>query len=274
MPGIQSPNPRNYAVSKGFSIFTPDDTGVAHHLGNMTQWLYTPKVEILPHYSTMAPIKVQDFTTILQAGGSVKADLEEMTAYNLSLFFQGSVDVTDPDNVKVGIYDVLESITGRMQFYATNNVGPRWLFDLTRVQITPSDTLNMISDAYNKMPITLSHIIDDEGLFGTITLQPDIRTVTPTNIFLPFIDGPLHLGDDPAFAKVGEVMSANVGMWIASQGYAYQWKKGGVNIALATSKTYIPVSGDSGATLTVAVTARNANGTTTATSGVTMAVHA
>lgn len=274
MPGIKSPNPRNYAVSKGFCIFTPDDTGVPQHLGNMTQWLYTPKVDILPHYSTMAPIKVQDFTTILQAGGSVRADLEELTAQNLAMFFQGSVDVSDPDNVKVGIYDVLESITGRMQFYATNNVGPRWFFDLTRVQITPSDTLNMISDQYNKMPVTMSHIIDDEGLFGTITLQADIRTVVPTNIFAPFIDGPLKLGSDPAFAKVGEAMSANVGQWIGSQGYTYQWKKGGVDIVDATKKTYTPVSGDIGAALTVAVTARNGNGTTTVVSGATQNVHA
>ncbi len=274
MPGIKSPNPRNYAVSKGFAIFTPDDTGVRQHLGNMTQWLYTPKVDILPHYSTMAPIKVQDFTTILQAGGSVRADLEEMTAYNLSLFFQGSVDKSDPDAVKVGIYDVLESISGRMQFYATNNVGPRWLFDLTRVQITPSDTLNMISDAYNKMPVTLSHIIDDEGLFGTITLQPDIRTVAPSNIFAPYIDGPLKLGSDPAFAKVGEIMSANVGQWIASQGYAYQWYANAVLISGATNKTYTPVSGDIGKPLTVQVTARNGNGTTPVLSGPTLNVHA
>jgi len=274
MPAIKSPNPRNYAVSKGFCIFTPDDTLVDHHLGNMTQWLYTPKIEILPHYSTMAPIKVQDFTTILQAGGSVRADLEEMTAYNLSLFFQGSVDVSDPDNVKVGIYDILESITGRMRFYATNNVGPRWVFDLTRVQLTPSDTLNMISNEYNKMPITMSHIIDDEGLFGTITLQPDIRTVAPQNIFAPFIDGPLHLGDDPAFAQVGEVMQANVGQWIAAQGFAYQWKLAGVNISGATAKYYTPVSGDIGSVLSCAITARNTISTTTVVSGDTLAVHA
>lgn len=273
MPGIQSPNPRNYAVSKGFCIFTPDDTLVPQHLGNMTQWLYTPKVELLPHYSTMAPIKVQDFTTILQAGGSVRADLEEMTARNLSLFFQGSYDATDPNAVVVGIYDVLESITGRMQFYATNNVGPRYVFDLTRVQITPADALNMISDAYNKMPLTFSHIIDDEGLYGSITLQPDIRTITPANILLPFIDGPLNLGQSPAFAKVGEVMAANVGQWVGSQGFAYQWKKDSVIIGGATTKTYIPVTGDIGGVLTVAITARNGNGTTTATSGPTAAVH-
>jgi hypothetical protein len=240
----------------------------------MTQWLYTPKVDILPHFSTMAPIKVQDFTTILQAGGSVRADLEEMTAYNLSIFFQGTVDVSDPNNVTVGIYDILESVTGAMTFYATNNVGPRWKFNLTRVQITPSDTLNMISDAYNKMPVTFSHIIDDEGLFGTIVLQPDIRTVVPENIFLPFIDGPLDLGDDPPFAKVGEVLSANVGQWIAAQGFSYVWKKAGTPIVGQTSKTYTPISADIGAVLSVTVTARNGNGTTAATSGNTLAVHA
>lgn len=274
MPGISSPNTRNLAVSKGFAIFTPDDTGVAQHLGNMTQWLYTPKVEILPHFSTMAPIKVQDFTTILQAGGSVRADLEEMTARNLALFFQGSIDTTNPDAVTVGIYDVLESITGQMKFTATNNVGPRWQFNLTRVQITPTDTLNMISDQYNKMPLTFSHIIDDEGLYGTIVLQPDIRTIAPQNFLAPFIDGPLKLGDTPAFAKVGEQMTANIGQWIASQGYAYQWFSAGVAVSGAIAKNYTPVVGDIGKVLTVQITARNGVGNTVVTSGPTLAVHA
>ena len=273
MSGIISPNPKNYVVGKGFAIFTPDG-GVATHIGNMPKFIYTPDVPVLPHFSSMGGVKLQDFSTILQAGGKVAADLEEMTAFNLSLFFNGTVDATDPDNVTVGLYDQLEQISGALSFHATNNVGPRWNFNFTRVLLNPTGPFNPISDQYNAMTVNMTHVIDDEGLFGTIVLQPDIKTITPQNILLPFIDGPLHLGDEPAFAKVGEVMTANVGQWVGAQGFTYQWKKGGVDISLATAKTYTPVSGDIGSTLTVAVTARNANGTTAATSGPTMAVHA
>jgi hypothetical protein len=274
MPGINSPSAKNYVVGKGFAIFTPDTTLVPQHLGNMPKWIYSPKVNILPHFSSMAGIKVQDFSTILQAGGEVAADLEEMTAQNLALYFNGTVDKTDPNAVKVGIYDQLEQISGRMQFYATNNVGPRWNFDLTRVLISPTGQFNPISDQYNAMTVNMTHVIDDEGLFGTITLQPDIRTISPQNIFTPFIDGPLLLGDLPAFAKVGEIMQANVGQWIGAQGFAYQWYANAVLIGGATGKTYIPVSGDIGKPLTVLITARNSNGTTTQLSGPTLNVHA
>jgi hypothetical protein len=273
MSGIISPNAKNYVVGKGFAIFTPDG-GVATHIGNMPKFIYTPEVNILPHFSSMAGIKVQDFSTILQAGGKIAADLEEMTAFNLSLFFNGDVNSTNPDAVTVGIYDQLEQISGALSFYATNNVGPRWNFNFTRVLLNPTGTFNPISDAYNAMTVNMTHVIDDQGLFGTIVLQPDIKTISPVNVLLPFIDGPLHLGDQPAFAKVGEVMTANTGQWIAAQGYAYQWKKGGVDIGGAVAKTYVPVSGDIGATLTVKVTATNTNGSTIATSGPTMAVHA
>lgn len=273
MPGILSPNAKNYVVGKGFAIFTPDG-GVANHIGNMPKFVYTPKVDILPHFSSMAGIKVQDFSTILQAGGSIAADLEEMTAFNLSLFFNGTVDTSVPTAVTVGMYDQLEQISGAISFYATNNVGPRWNFNFTRVLLNPTGPFNPISDQYNAMTVNMTHVIDDEGLFGTMVLQPDVRTINPENVLLPFIDGPLLIGDEPAYTQVGETLTANVGQWIGSQGYAYQWKKGGTNITLnGTSKTYIPITGDIGGILSVQVTARNSNGTTTATSGNSLAVH-
>jgi hypothetical protein len=273
MPGIISPNPQNYQVGKGFAIFTPAG-GVATHIGNMPKFVYTPEVNILPHFSSMAGIKVQDFSTILQAGGRIAADLEEMTAFNLSLFFNGTVDATNPSAVTVGMYNELAQISGALSFYATNNVGPRWNFNFTKVLLNPTGNFNPISDQYNAMTVNMTHVIDDNGLFGTMVLQPDIKTITPQNILLPFIDGPLFIGDEPAYAQVGETMTANVGQWIGAQGFTFQWKKGGVNISGATFKTYVPVTGDIGATLTVAVTATNANGSTLATSGPTLAVHA
>jgi hypothetical protein len=272
MPGIISPNPRNYQIGKGFAIFTPEG-GIATHLGNMPKFVYSPAVTVLPHFSSMAGTSVQDFSVITREGGSIAADLEEMTAFNLSLFFLGTINSTNPSAVTVGIYDQLQQIAGRLQFYATNNVGPRWQMDYTKVLVSPTGQFNPISEGYNAMTVTMTHVIDDNGLFGSMTLQPDVKTVAPQNVLLPFIDGPLFLGDEPAFAQVGEVMTANVGQWIGAQGFTFQWKKAGVPIAGAISKTYIPVSGDAAAILTVTITGTNGIGSTVATSGPTLAVH-
>jgi hypothetical protein len=272
MPGIISPNSKNYQVGKGFLIFTPEG-GVPFHLGNSPKMVYTPKITVLTHNSSMAGTKVQDASIITQKGGEIAVDLEEVTVNNLSLFFNGDIDTTDPDAVKVGIFSKNGQFTGRLQYYATNDVGPRYFIDYTRVLLSPTGNFNPISDAYNVMTITMTHVIDDDGLFGTMELQPDISTVTPFNVLLPFIDGPLKIGLSPAFAKVGEVMTANVGAWIGAQAFTYQWKSDGTPISGATFKTYTPVVGDAGAVLTVTVTAKNTNGTTSATSAGTQAVH-
>lgn len=80
----------------------------------------------------------------------------------------------------------------------------------------------------------------------------------PANSLLPSIAG---------IAQVGQTLTANVGGWSGSPVFTYQWKKGGVNIAGATSKTYVPVVGDIGATITVTVTGTNSSGNASATSG-------
>jgi hypothetical protein len=274
MAGILSPDVRNLAVGKGIALFKPDGANDFFALGNCPKVVYSPKVTVLPHFSAMAGTKVQDFSIITQKGGDLAVDMEEMTANNLSLFFLGSVDSSDPDNVLVGIFDELQQIRGNFRFYATNDVGPRWQMDLTRVLISPTGQFNPISDAYNAMTVTMTHVIDDNGLFGTMKLLPDVSTIVPANVLAPFISGPLKQGDVPAFAKVGEQMRINIGAWIGSQSYAFQWFAAASAVSGADQTTYVPVSGDSGKVLTCHVTATNAVGSTEVTSGPTLAVHA
>ncbi len=80
----------------------------------------------------------------------------------------------------------------------------------------------------------------------------------PVNTLLPSIAG---------IAQEGQTLSANVGAWTHSAVFTFQWKKDGSNIAAATEETYVPVTGDIGSTITVAVTATNSSGSATATSG-------
>lgn len=91
-------------------------------------------------------------------------------------------------------------------------------------------------------------------------------TVAPVNRGAPAITGT---------PQVGQTLAVSDGEWSGfPDTYTYQWRKGGVNIAGATSKTYTPVAGDAGATIDAVVTATNSAGSTAETSNSTAAVAA
>lgn len=93
---------------------------------------------------------------------------------------------------------------------------------------------------------------------GTIAIN---AAAAPVNTLLPSIAG------SDATPSQGDTLTAIEGVWNnAPTSYTYQWKKGGVNIGGATSKTYTVVVGDVGGAITVAVTAINSAGNATATS--------
>lgn len=273
MAGILSPDQHNYVVGKGFLLFQPSDALVPFHIGNVPKYNYTPKVEVLPHFSEMAGTKVQDFSVILQKGGEISIDMEEMTANNMSLFFMGDIDASHPNAVVVNIYSKLSQIEGQLWFYATNDVGPRWYQYLTKVLLNPTGTFDPISDKYNVMTVNGAHVIDGTGLFGTLTLMQPVAVIVPENVLLPFITGPLNQGEQPTYAEQGEILYANIGAWVGiSTKVTFQWLANGSAITGAVTQTYTPIAGDAGKTLSVTVTGFNPNGSASATSAITRPV--
>lgn len=79
----------------------------------------------------------------------------------------------------------------------------------------------------------------------------------PTNTLLPSISGVL---------TSGSLLTANEGLWTGAPSYTYQWKRGGVDIAGATSKTYTLAAPDVGTGTSVVVTGTNSVGNAAATS--------
>ena len=80
-----------------------------------------------------------------------------------------------------------------------------------------------------------------------------------------------------ATAKVGTTLTATSGTWSgAGNAYGYQWQRssagGYVNIAAATSSTYVPAQAYQGVALRVVVTAANPDGTVAAASAATAPV--
>lgn len=273
MAGIVAPNVNNLSVGKGFLTFQPNGAASAYHLGNCPKFTVTPKITPLPHFSAMAGTKVQDFSIVQQRAGEVTIDMEEQTVNNLALYFQGDIDATNPDAVVVDIMSKKSLIIGRLKFYGTNDVGPRWNCDILQVQFNPTSPYNPISDAYNAMTVTGLMLVQN-GAWGTWTKLPPVSQIPPQNITAPFIDGALKEGDNPPFAKVGEPLTAQAGGWVGITTVAYQWNRNGHPISGATDVTYIPVGGDTGEVLTVTITATNPNGSTSVLSGPTLAVHA
>ena len=100
------------------------------------------------------------------------------------------------------------------------------------------------------------------GIFAAVA-----SAAAPVNTASPTISGT---------AKVGSTLTANDGTWSNSPAsFAYQWQRCASDgtscgdITGASSKTYVPVTGDVGHALRVVVTATNSDGHSAATSGAT-----
>lgn len=79
--------------------------------------------------------------------------------------------------------------------------------------------------------------------------------IPPTNTAAPVVSGT---------GTVGSNLTTTNGTWTYGQTYAYQWRRGGVNIAGATNATYALVGADSGTSVGCAVTSSNPAGSATA----------
>lgn len=98
-----------------------------------------------------------------------------------------------------------------------------------------------------------------QSLLTASTLIPS-NAAAPVNISAPVVSGT---------GLIGQVLSSTTGTWSGSPSptYAYQWRRGGTNIAGATASTYTPVfPADNGASITCLVTATNIMGSASAIS--------
>lgn len=107
------------------------------------------------------------------------------------------------------------------------------------------------------------------GIDGDLSVDPTTGTIyikangawsqwssgailAPTLVSAPVISGT---------PQVGQTLSATAGVWLNSPtAFARQWRRNGTPISGAIDSTYVPVTADIGATLTISVLASNAAG--------------
>ncbi len=250
--GKLAPSTENYLVGKGFLIFKPEGETDFFHLGNVPNFVFTPAVEKLDHFSSMEGTKTKDDTIVLQKTGTVKITMEEFSKRNLGIMLMGDVNDTDPDHIIIDVFSTT-ALRGELRFYATNDVGPRWRLFLNLVQFTPSGDFSPISDNLANMVIN-GDVYAQDGVWGTAEL---VSGSGPENITLPFVVGDVGEGD---------TVSVSNGGWLDVDTFTYQWKADAVTISGATSKTYTVQVADHGKVLTCVVTGHNNVGTAVATS--------
>lgn len=128
---------------------------------------------------------------------------------------------------------------------------------------------NGVTETFTGAILSMSKVIPiDDRMTATVTIARSGETTwgaeaAPTNTVLPAISG---------IAQVGGTLTAFDGVWTGGPSFTYVWEADGTPISGATSKTYVPVVGDIGDTLTVVVTGTNSEGSDDAESAATAAV--
>lgn len=160
-PSLSGGNPENYRIGKGIVKFTPAG-GAQHDLGNCTEGTLTPEIETLEHFSSRAGVRQKDKEVTLEIGGTVGLTMEEFTAFNLSLMTLGDLDEAAVGGPEIDIFQNTQ-IEGRLVVTATNDVGPRWDWDLYRCSVTPTGELGVIDDEWGNMELEMSVLAATEA---------------------------------------------------------------------------------------------------------------
>ena len=89
-----APNTGNYTIGKG-KLYIAEwvgDTPPSSYtdLGNAPSVEIEHAIEKLPHYASMSSFKLKDKNIVLQKDYTVNFALDEMSAYNLKIFLQGT----------------------------------------------------------------------------------------------------------------------------------------------------------------------------------------
>lgn len=167
-----SPNVENYFIGKG-QVYLNEVGGSESGftlVGNVPKFEFTPKPELLKHYSSMAPTKTLDFMGVKSKEGEVSIEVEEFTPDNLivallgDLNSDGSIDIMGAD-----------SIYRHVRLVGTNAIGARIQLDLFNVFFNADKAINLIDDNWGNVPLVgnalrLGDLVT--GKFGTLKFLP------------------------------------------------------------------------------------------------------
>jgi hypothetical protein len=163
--GIYMPGAAANATASGPTVavaITPE----FRHVGNTTDFEFTPNVDRLEHFSQMEGTKKRDKVVARQLTATMKVVMEEWTPANIALMMMGVASGGSPI-----IIDILTEgfIEGAFRFVGRNDIGIPVQMDFTNVSLTPSAAIGMLSDDWAKLEVSAEVLADaSTGRFGRI----------------------------------------------------------------------------------------------------------
>lgn len=107
-----------------------------------------------------------------------------------------------------GTFNVLakSEIIGKVKFEGANDIGPKIVLELNKVMFRPANAIGLITDEWGQMQLTGEVLVDDTGIFGTIT-HPDTGMVAPITDAYYIGKGvvSIQLVDDVTYRDLGNV---------------------------------------------------------------------
>lgn len=156
----------NYTVGRGKVYIKKTGDLDFIDMGNCTEFEFTPELEKLDHYSSREGIKVKDKSIVLQANGTLRMVLDEWSVDNLKLALLGS-SATVLGKEVIQIFDNA-AVACQIKFTGNNDVGPKYEWIFTSVDIIPSSSINLISDEWATIELT-GECGATAGSFGTVS---------------------------------------------------------------------------------------------------------
>ena len=168
---LTSPDVGNLYIGKGIVSFKKAGDVDFRDLGNVPEAELTLEIEELEHFTSRAGTRSKDLVVVLEKGGNVRFVMEEWTPENLLIFFLG----TTVDEMAAGgpSFDILasNSIEGEWKFVGTNDVGPNYTVHAHNVRITPTGSINLITEEWGGIEVTAEMLLSQTtGKFGTVQL--------------------------------------------------------------------------------------------------------
>lgn len=170
-----APNTSNYYIGKGIVSFKKSGDSTYRDLGNVTIFEFQPNITKLDHFSSRTGVKTKDRTVVTEKSATINLTLEEWTIENLQLALMGDQpeQVSSAEN---SIFNIFASnqISGALRFVGTNDVGPRFQWDLNDVAFTPGKSVNPISEGWGALELVGDVLADSTtGVFGTVVQLSD-----------------------------------------------------------------------------------------------------
>lgn len=173
MSDYTSPNTGNYTIPKSNVYFTPSG-GTRRHVGNCPEATFEMEVEKLEHFSAMTGVKTKDFTAVISKSATISITLEELNRQNMALAFMGGAITAEDTEGNAGFeIGVSSTISGLLEFVASNDIGPKWNYEFYNVSFSPEEGISLISnddDSVASLGLT-ADVNAVNGSFGRATLQ-------------------------------------------------------------------------------------------------------